>query len=461
MIKKEDTEDIRRIIDENKVDGLFYLKEGKDIFIKSSNESITEYSFFTIGGMSAHYYSFLAMILYQQGIINIFQKISSYDERLPKYITIYDIMMHEAGIEDISLIKDLEKNSPHDLNYYVDIMLKNKSIIFDRNKYHRRVYTFSNYFLFAHIIERITGRDHREIMRKEVFERMKLKDILFSSEIVWETLEKPQKAEHPWGKANIIIKEDNLVKGSIPRPKYLTGIIPSLDIVTTVNSFINFMTNRDDYLIEPFHKMFYMIHPRKTLSYNLYYALVGFLYKNEGGKYGDGKVYMISGIGNYYPGFNSSLGIDIEKPKNRVILLMSNAEKSDIGGMLPQDVAKYSMISISTGSRFYFKPKDSKQFPLTKEDIDAIQGKYINEYTSYEVYAAADGDLVLATRRQVIKLFHMGNREFFRSNISIIKFPDDETLSIEYMTGEKFEMKKTKEDETVVVKAPPDEKKSV
>ena len=140
---------------------------------------------------------------------------------------------------------------------------------------------------------------------------------------------------------------------------------------------------------------------------------------------------------------------------------MSNAEKSDIGGMLPQDVAKYSMISISTGSRFYFKPKDSKQFPLTKEDIDAIQGKYINEYTSYEVYAAADGDLVLATRRQVIKLFHMGNREFFRSNISIIKFPDDETLSIEYMTGEKFEMKKTKEDETVVVKAPPDEKKSV
>src|SRR3989339_363855 len=99
-------ENIKNMLKENNVRGFFSMMEdGKYFSIdmsgdserrsgdseRRSGDSEGSSKLFMLGSICSLYHNFLAIILFQSGKINIYNKISMIDERLPSYISIHDL----------------------------------------------------------------------------------------------------------------------------------------------------------------------------------------------------------------------------------------------------------------------------------------------------------------------------------------------------------------------------------
>ena len=399
-------ENIKNMLKENNVRGFFSMMEdGKYFSIdmsgdseRRSGDSEGSSKLFMLGSICSLYHNFLAIILFQSGKINIYNKISMIDERLPSYISIHDLIVHDSGANDIFDKNVRRKEFDESVSKCMEFIFANNDGVFDKNKYGKHFYSYTNYIIFVYLIEKIFEKNYKSILKQEIVDLMSLKYFQFISD---------------GGGA------------------WQTPITPVHDIVTTPKELLNFIIKMNSYLSETFLRMFYIIHDQNMLNHNLYYAMSGDIYRNEGGSAGDGRTYLITS----YPGFKSSLGIDIKETQKRNVIFLSNDdEKGTI-----KEIAKYVIILIATGHNFYLKPKEP--VPMKTEEIKALEGMFKGD-KYYNVTKISDSELVLTGKNQINRLIHMGNRIFFKTSVELIKFPDNNTMVTEYITGEKFVAKK-------------------
>ena len=177
-------DNIKALLGENKLPGYFRMiwdgesMEYCDLPENGCKDAAND-RFFVLGLISTLYYNFLCVKLFQKGILNIYRSLHSYDERLPDWINIYDLMNCTSGCESIALNPDIERDKINPLKYYIEFIIRNRITFFNKLKYGKREYNTTNGLLIQYALEKVTGSDIKTLMKKEVFEDLKLKDIDF------------------------------------------------------------------------------------------------------------------------------------------------------------------------------------------------------------------------------------------------------------------------------------------
>ena len=422
MGSKDIMENIKKLLEEVKFKGLYIIKDGDNVTrFTSEEEGIKEDTLCQTLTISRLYYNYLAMLLFKYGKMNIYQKINTVDDRFPDYISIHDLLTHDAGINSVNTLDEFDKNKEYTLDEMIDFILIYKVKLFEKNKYGRYNYSYTNSIIFTHIIQKLIDNSIRDMMREYVIDKLELKETFFASD----DIKKIWKGE--------ILKEKE-------KPEAYTKIGYFYDIMATPRDIEKFITMINNELTGVFLKMFYIIHGDNELSNNLFYCISGLLYRNKGGKKGDGKTYYCI---DYFrgPGSHHGISFETDNPGNRYIIMMSNTERYG-EAMTTVELSRNIIIAFSSNTPFFLKPTGEASRRLTFGEIEKVVGKYANEYSMYDV-KEVDGRIFLISRKQMNDLIHLGGLTFYRNYMSKIKFKENK-LVVQYISGEEFEMKKVK-----------------
>jgi len=159
--------------------GFLVAYKGKVIFEnvfgmanKAKNEKLSLKSRFQLASVSKQFTATAIMILYQDSLLKIDDKVSQYIPDFPyKEITIRMLLTHRSGLpnymyfaETLTNRKDIIYN-----NDVVNLMVKHKPAKYlDPNiKYN---YCNTNYVLLASIVEKISGISFKEFVQKRIFD---------------------------------------------------------------------------------------------------------------------------------------------------------------------------------------------------------------------------------------------------------------------------------------------------
>ena len=112
---------IKELYEDLEFDGIFFVRYEKEEFFRGKDK------IFPLGKISMLVYKYLALLMHKDKTIEIFDKISKYDENLPAHLRIYDLVLQISGIRELSETIDLPRNSVN----IMKIIIENKFKIFD------------------------------------------------------------------------------------------------------------------------------------------------------------------------------------------------------------------------------------------------------------------------------------------------------------------------------------------
>lgn len=148
------------------------------------NKSQTRYA---IGSVTKSFVSMGIMQLYEEGLIDVEDKVSKYLPNFPNgdSITIYNLLTHTSGLVNFTDLPQfyslaLQNSDPMTV---VDL-IKDLPLQFEPGE--KFSYCNSNYLLLGIILENVSGMTYEEYLKKNIFEPLNMNDtgILFGNEDV-------------------------------------------------------------------------------------------------------------------------------------------------------------------------------------------------------------------------------------------------------------------------------------
>ena len=329
------------------------------------------------------YYNYMAMLLFEYGKINIYQKINMIDDRFPDYISIYDILAHSSSIMNINTLTEFDNNKEYNLEEMIEFIFKYKLTLFDKTRYSKYVYSHTNNIIFVHIIQKIMGMSVRDLIKKYVINKLQLKETYFI--------------------------DDNDKHKSFIKPDYFH------DIIATPRDLEKFILTLNDQLSGAFLKMFYAAPIDNELTLDLFFCVSGLLHKNKGGKKGDGKSYYTV---DYYRESNTKCGCSFEgyNPQNRYAIMFSTVNNY-VEAISTIELARNIMMVMASGNKFLLKPDE--HVPLSSDEIKKIIGQYVNQFMVY-IVVEKNGKIIITSRKQVNTLIHIGGLRFYRNYVLLL-----------------------------------------
>jgi CubicO group peptidase (beta-lactamase class C family) len=142
-----------------------------------SRRAMTPETVVDIGSTSKQFTATAVLLLARQGRIDLGAHVSTYLPSLPRWarkVTIAQMMHHTSGIADyIGLLYDSGVTDA-DPASDADALRVLKTSKLESAPGSKWQYSNSNYFLLAHVVFAVTGRDMGNYLRREVFEPLKL-----------------------------------------------------------------------------------------------------------------------------------------------------------------------------------------------------------------------------------------------------------------------------------------------
>jgi len=132
---------------------------------------------FQIASLSKPFTAAAILQLEAQGKLNLNDPLVRYIPGYPngEKITIHHLLAHRSGIPNVNSLPEYEEKSrfPQSLGQII-ILFKDRPLDFPPGE--RYSYSNSNYNLLAYIIQKVSGEDYGEYLRKNIFEPAGMKD---------------------------------------------------------------------------------------------------------------------------------------------------------------------------------------------------------------------------------------------------------------------------------------------
>jgi len=159
---------IKELYEDLEFDGIFFVRYEKEEFFRGKDK------IFPLGKISMLVYKYLALLMHKDKTIEIFDKISKYDENLPAHLRIYDLVLQISGISELSETIDLPSNSVN----IMKIIIENKFKIFDTYWYGRPggVISTTNFIILTYVLELAAKKNIKDLMKEYIIDGMKLKN---------------------------------------------------------------------------------------------------------------------------------------------------------------------------------------------------------------------------------------------------------------------------------------------
>ena len=385
-----------------KFSGILMVKYGKEEFKEGKDE------LFHLGKISALVYKYLAVALHKNKKIDIFEKISKYDAKLPVYIRIYDLLLQVAGVNEIAYMMNFDREREYSMEDFIKIIHENTYKIFDGLNYGKFLNSSTNFIILAYVLELATEENIYDLIKENVIEAMGLENCHIvgeteSAEEVTKSL--PTFICKNYHGFNIIMDCDSLYN-------FICGIKKGLKSKKILNIFNEIV---DD--------------PKNILTKNV--AIVGQVDESP-----STKNQFVSYESYYDNEVNPELGklyskkafitFDINDPKKNIVIAFDKNYDKDKESRLSDLI----MMAIDAGKEFFITPK---KIVLDSKIREKIIGRYVNERTFYDIYVDDSADakkLMMMTRQFRVELKYLESNEengkkihtFFRNNFSIVNF---------------------------------------
>lgn len=149
---------------------------GKSDF--EQNIKNTKDTTFPIGSMTKQFTAMAIMQLVEKGLINVDDVISKYIPDFPNgnIITIQELLTHSSGIVNCTNLPEfwsMDIDSLKDINNIISLF-KNKSLEFEPGS--KFNYSNSGYILLGYIIEKVSGTNYIDYLKKNIFDPLNMKN---------------------------------------------------------------------------------------------------------------------------------------------------------------------------------------------------------------------------------------------------------------------------------------------
>jgi CubicO group peptidase (beta-lactamase class C family) len=153
---------------------------------ESSTDKLSINSVFRLGSVSKQFTAMAIMKLYEQGLLNYDQKVSSYIKGFPyKDLSVRHLLNHTSGLPDYMKLTDkyylphLKWNDPKKIiknnDVVVDLLIKQRpEVLFEAGEKYK--YSNTGYILLATIVERISGSSFSSFLDNNIFIPLKMDD---------------------------------------------------------------------------------------------------------------------------------------------------------------------------------------------------------------------------------------------------------------------------------------------
>ncbi|MEZ5016929.1 MAG: serine hydrolase [Flavipsychrobacter sp.] len=387
--------------------GKVILNKGYGYSIVDRNDSCDENTYFQIGSITKTFTATTVLLLQQDSLLHVSDKISKYFPDYPKgdSITIEHLLTHTSGIYNYTendalmqyaFMQHIERKDM--MGYFKDVPLA-----FTPGSMH--AYSNSNYMLLGYIIEEATGKTYYEVVRERIFEPLGMKHTGFNF------------ANFPsWDKAQGYL---------VMRPGRLTPS-PPVDSSFSYAAGAIYTTTGDLY------KWAQAILDQKLLSKTLWEKALTKYKKN----YGYGWVIKDSsesGVDKKMIGHNGGIHGFIAEfrlvPEDKsVIILLCNDMQDNVADL-----------STTIASILYNKPYDKRarkiEIKMKQEELAEYEGRYaLAENFDVLIYSQTGSLWAQATKQIPFRILNYKKDHFFIEEVEAeISFVRNEKGKITHM----------------------------
>lgn len=170
-----------------KFNGSILIAKGEDILLNKgygmanfeheiNNDSNTK---FRIGSITKQFTATSILILQEQGLLNVTDKINLYIPNCPdswNEITIHHLLTHSSGIPNFSSFPDFHSEitiKRHTLDQTMSLFM-NRLLIFAPG--YRHSYSNSGYIVLGYIIEKVSNSKYEDFIAENIFKTIGMKD---------------------------------------------------------------------------------------------------------------------------------------------------------------------------------------------------------------------------------------------------------------------------------------------